>query len=385
MKQQYSISFQRLAHFLITVTLLTFILIVGRGFLIPLAFAMVIAFLLVPISNGVESFIPARGWAIALTLFLVILPMLGMIGLFGIQLSAVFTDFRDIIDGLMSGVTRLVDWANRSFRLRIHDTEEWLKEGLTGSLDRPFSVLTSSISSSTIVLGNILLTIIYTFFLLLYRTSFKNFLLGQFGPRLRLQASEVLEEVQDVIQQYLYGLLLVIAILAVLNSLGLFLIGIKYAFFWGFLAACLAIIPYIGTTLGGLLPFLYAVATSDSLMQPVLVVLLYMGIQSLEGNFITPKVVGNSVHINPFAAILALILGGLVWGIPGMILALPLVAILKITLENIETTRPMGLLLSDRLYECEEDFLTVYDHDRYRLFTLFKKKEKNNNGREKVS
>ena len=111
-------------------------------------------------------------------------------------------------------------------------------------------------------------------------------------------------------------------ILGVLNSFGLWLIGIDYPVFWGFLGAFLAIIPYIGTAIGGLLPFLYALATTSTLWQPMAVIGWFVLVQQIEGNLITPKVLGSSVKVNPFAAIFALFFGGYLWGIPGLILAI---------------------------------------------------------------
>ena len=139
------------------------------------------------------------------------------------------------------------------------------------------------------------------------------------------------------------------AILAVLNSIGLLIIGIKYAVFWGVLAALLSIIPYIGTTLGGTLPFLYAVATAGNWWQPLTVVALYAFIQQIEGNIITPKVVGNSVSINPMVALLAIILGGFIWGIAGIILAIPITGVVKILLDHNPRTRSFGFLLGTQM------------------------------------
>jgi len=169
-------------------------------------------------------------------------------------------------------------------------------------------------------------------------------------------------------------LLLVILILGVLNSLGLWLIGIRYAAFWGFLAACLAIIPYIGTTLGGFLPFIYALATTGTLWQPAAVVLLYSSVQTLEGNFITPNVVGNSVSINPLAAIIFLFIGGMIWGISGLILALPFVAVLKVVMEHITPLRPVSELLSSDLYSDSDKFLEEYDEEQYRISNYFSRR-----------
>src|SRR5690606_7771915 len=110
-----------------------------------------------------------------------------------------------------------------------------------------------------------------------------------------------------------------------------------------------AIIPYIGTTLGGMLPFLYAVATADNWWQPLTVVGMYVIIQQLEGNIITPKVVGSSVSINPLVALLAIIVGGFIWGVSGIILAIPIAGVIKIILDHNERTASIGFLLGNQM------------------------------------
>src|SRR5690606_17310314 len=111
--------------------------------------------------------------------------------------------------------------------------------------------------------------------------------------------------------------------LGTINSLGLYIIGIEHAMLFGFFAAFLNIIPYIGTTIGGSLPVLYALLNYDELWRPIAVLIFYQLVQTVEGNFITPKIVGSKVSINPFIAIVVLIIGGFYWGIAGMVLSIP--------------------------------------------------------------
>ena len=125
------------------------------------------------------------------------------------------------------------------------------------------------------------------------------------------------------------------------------LLGIQHAVFFGSLAAVLTIIPYIGILFGSLLPILFALVTKDSLWYPVGVALLFWGVQFLEGNFITPNIIGGKVSINPFAAIIALFLGGMIWGALGMILSLPVLAIVKVVCDIVPSLQPIGFLLDN--------------------------------------
>ena len=156
----------------------------------------------------------------------------------------------------------------------------------------------------------------------------------QSAPSGKATVQKVLAKIRRLVGSYLVGMLLVIALLACVYSLGLWLIGLPNPLFWGSMAAILAIIPYIGTFIGGLLPFVYALLFMNSFWQPIAVVALFVIVQQIEGNFITPKVVGDRVDLNPLAAILALFVWAFIWGIGGMIIALPLTAILKILCDH---------------------------------------------------
>ena len=192
----------------------------------------------------------------------------------------------------------------------------------------------------------LLLTLVYTFLFLLYRTAFKEFILYHFRGGKRDRAEEMVTKIQKVAQNYFFGIILIIIILGTLNGTGLWIIGLDYPFLFGFFAALLAIIPYIGTFIGGLLPTLYALINYDSIWTAVAVVGLYVSVQAVEGNILTPKIVGSRVSLNPLIALVSLFIGGLIWSIAGMILFIPIIGILKVIFDSIDTFKPYGLLLS---------------------------------------
>jgi predicted PurR-regulated permease PerM len=140
---------------------------------------------------------------------------------------------------------------------------------------------------------------------------------------------------------------LLIIILGFANSIGLLIIGIDSPFLFGFLAAILSIVPYIGTTIGATIPVLYALMSSDSIWVPVAVMVLFWSIQTIESNFLSPKIVGSSVNVNALVAILSLLIGASVWGIAGMILFLPFAAMLRVVCEEFEQLKPIAMLISD--------------------------------------
>lgn len=371
-----SINLQRIAFLMIILLSGGYLLIAGQTLLAPLAFSALFSFLLLPICRRIERLLPYRPLAILISMLIALIPVILAVIFFSFQFSTVLRELPSITENLKQGVEQLFIGGQQFLNMEAQSLEEWLGNNLTTVLDMPLRILGESVSSSTYLLGSILLTGLFTFFLMLYRTSFKHFMLAQIQPENREEGNFIVRQVKKLVQEYLYGMLLVILILGVLNSFGLWLIGIKYAAFWGSLAACLAIIPYIGTTLGGVLPFIYALATTGTLWQPAAVVLLYSSVQTLEGNFITPKVVGNSVSINPMAAILSLFLGGMIWGIAGLILALPAAAVWKVIFEHVTPLKPFSELLSSDLYRNKDKFLEEYDEDKYRIGNYFKEERK---------
>lgn len=363
--------FQRLAALLICLCVVLFMLYVGSSIFIPITYGIFFSLMLKPIADRFERLIGSRVLAAGLTLFTAGLAVLVIILFFINQIQEVLTEAEDIMSGLEETFFEVVLYGGERFGLSAIESEKLVEDSINGVLAAPFDLLTSGISVSGLLLANLTLILIYTFFFLLYRTALKNFVLGQLRTSSQLEGAQTLREVQTVAKSYLGGLGLVMIILGVLNSVGLYLIGIDYYLVWGFLAAVLAIIPYIGTTIGGTLPFLYAIATTETFWQPAGVVILYTSVQFIEGNLITPKVVGNSVKINALAAIIAILVGGIFWGIAGIILAIPLLAIVRIVMKHIDPLRPLALLLSDDLYSQSEKFLTEFNQPRYKLTNIF--------------
>lgn len=363
---------QRTAYLLITLVLAVYILIIGKFILVPLFFSAILAVMLQPLCAFYDRFIPARSLNIILAIISVLIPIVGIFSFFSLQVSEVFNNLPDIAIKLKNSFDQIFLWANENFGITKADSWTWIKENFSKIIDAPLTFFKGSITSSTAILLNLFMVFLYLFFILLYRTGIRNFILLQIKPKFRDKGTEVLHNIQWLVRHYLYGMFTVILILALLNSLGLWIIGLEHPVFWAFLAAFLSIIPYIGTTIGGILPFLYAIATATYWWQPLAVVILYFSVQQLEGNLITPYVVGARVRINPFVAILSIFIAGAIWGIAGIVLALPMAAILKLVFDNIDLLKPVGLLMSDHLHKEGHRFLEEWDDDKYRTSRFFR-------------
>ena len=207
--------------------------------------------------------------------------------------------------------------------------------------------LGSTLSTTAGVLSVLTLVPIYIFCFLYYRDHMRQFMFRFVAPDKRTGVLQTLDNIQSVVQAYISGLLTVIVIVAVLNAVGLLVLNVKFAIFFAAFASVMAVIPYIGIMVGATIPALITLVETGSPGKAAAVVGVFVFVQFLEGNFITPMITGSKVSINPMAAIIALILGGELWGTPGMILSIPLVAVLKVVFDANKTTEPWGFLLGD--------------------------------------
>ena len=169
---------------------------------------------------------------------------------------------------------------------------------------------------------------------------------------------------------------IVVSILVVANSVGFLIIGLDYAILLGAIAAIMNFIPYYGTIIGYSFPFLYALFVMDTPSYAFLVAIQFTIVQFSENNILTPNIVGSHVNINPFMIILAITLGGVVWGVPGMFIAVPVITVLRVLGENIDELSPLGFLLGQS--GTEEHAINTHKIQRFFRFSRISAKRKLN-------
>ena len=329
---------------MIIATIGVYWLVVLQAFMVPILVSILLSILVSPITLQLEENGLGRIPSIVLTLVLFLGLIAGVLYVSYIQISDMidmWPSFQNKAD-IMLYQTRV--WMSQTFGLETRSQLNDLEHMSAQLIQEKGS---TALLMTTTLLGSLALIPLYMFFMLYYRTFFCNFLYGLLGKTEKKRINLILYRIYDVIHNYLAGIFIVMVIVGSMNTLGLLLLGIKYAVFFGFFAALLLLIPYIGVMIGSALPIMMALVTKDSPMYAVGVGAVFFTIQFLEGNFITPYVVGSKISINPLMAILGLLLGGMLWGIPGMILALPMVAILKVILDHSERLKAFGYVLGD--------------------------------------
>jgi len=347
-----NISFQKLFYALATVFGLFAILILARPILIPLAFALFMSFILFPLAKKFESWGMKKVLSAFLSIMTVILIIAGGIYLFStqlIQLTKELADFQDRIIQAFADVTVYIN-KNVNFipNLEKNELSDKMKDMLKASSG---SMASKTFTTSTTFLAGLFGTIIFTFLILIYRNGLTHALMGFSPEDKKERVLKMFKSIQKVGQKYLSGMSILIIITGLLNSFGLLIIGIDNPFLFGFLGAILAIVPYVGTTLGAVIPALYAFVSFDSLWPVAAVALLFWVVQLLTDNFLSPKIVGGSLRINALASILSMIIGALVWGVAGMILFLPFTSMLKVFCAEFEELEPIALLIGNHDYK----------------------------------
>ncbi len=318
-----------------------------RSLLIPLIFAFFLSMLVLPLCNKMERIGIGRVLSSLFAVILLTLIFAGLITYLSFQVQSFMQELPDLKAELIAYTEQALRGAEDLIGKDLNELFN-LQNG-SGLIRSGGLLFTGAVSFTSSILSFFAILPIYIFLILFYRDSFKRFLeyfqLDQEEEGRR--KPNAMQRIKDLSQGYLIGLLFVIFIIAVLNTLGLLLLGIELAIPLGIFSALLTIIPYVGVVVGASMPTLVALLTEESLWYPVGVIAIYSFVQFLEGNFITPKVVGSKVDINPLAAIVGLLAGGFLWGVVGMILAIPMLGILKVLCEEIPDLRPFALLLNN--------------------------------------
>ncbi|WP_229239389.1 AI-2E family transporter [Emticicia agri] len=332
---------------LISITVIVYWLSILESVLVPFVISIILSILLFPLCDWLEKKRIGRVLAITITLVLFTALIGVIIYLASTQISGFSEMIPQLLDKLEKAYNNLQKWMAEKFDLSVETQTNQLNTYANQLLERGGSVVGTALTTTSNMLGNLSIMPVYMFFLLLYRDFFKDFFYRVFKSIEKEKVDEVLGKIYDVIHSYLSGVIIVTIIVGTLNTISLLLLGIDYAIFFGFLASVLLIIPYIGILIGSLLPIIIALVTKDSPMYAVGVAASFFVIQMLEGNFITPNIVGSKVSINPLAAILGLLMGATLWGLAGMALCLPCIAIIKVIFDSVPTLQPYGFVMGE--------------------------------------
>jgi predicted PurR-regulated permease PerM len=325
-----------------------YILYVGQAIFVPLIFALFISILVNPLTNFLVRKHVNRIIAILISLVVVMLAVGVLLFFISMQVSMFINTYPELKERFNSVGEDMVNWCSGKFNLEAHVIKGWIKD----TVSQTTRGITAGLGQTLLTVGNALvitvLIPVYIFLILYYKRLLLEFVRKLFAVEHHVRVVEVLEGTNSIIRSYLVGLIIEGAIVAVLNSLGLLVLGIKYAILLGITGAILNVIPYIGGIAAIALPMIIAFVTKSPLSS-LWVLIVYLVIQFIDNHYLIPYIVASKVKVNALVAIVVTLIGNLLWGVAGMFLAIPITALIKVIFDHIEALKPWGFLLGDTM------------------------------------
>jgi predicted PurR-regulated permease PerM len=335
--------------FLVGLFALMAILYIAQGIIVPIVFAAIIAILLQPVVNFFIRFHVNRIIAIIITLVISFLVIASVGALIFSQASRFSESWPLLVEKFTLMLDQVVAWISSYFDINPKILDEWIlrtKKELISNSSAVIGQTIVSVGSGVVVT---LLVPVYVFMILFYQPLLLDFISKLFAENHKNQVTEIVTQTKTVIQRYLIGLVIELVIVATLDSAALFALGIQYAILLGIIGALLNLIPYIGGLVAVALPMMVALATKSTAWYAVYVLIAYYIIQLIDNNYIVPKIVASKVKINALFSIIVVLAGNALWGIPGMFLSIPMLAIVKLIFDHVESLKPWGFLLGDTM------------------------------------
>jgi len=333
----------RINKILLFAILISIVLYFGRDFFKLISFAGLLAMLMTPVANKLENHGISRVFSSVISVLIIVVLFSAVIILLSAQIGNIGKELPLILLRYEEIKLDIQSWINDSLgvsteQLRVHASDVFRNAG---------SFLGEVVRGTFTFIGSLLLVLVFIFLFLMQRNKYENFVVMLYKEEKRNEAKEMIEKIGKVAQQYLAGRLIAACLMGILFLIGFLVIGLKNAVVLSLIVAIMTVIPYVGALIGGLVPFFISII-DGSFNQSIWVVIIILAVNVIDHYFIEPYVVGGSVNISPFFTIFVLILGGLIWGIAGIILFLPLSGILKIVFENVQGLQPYASLIGDQ-------------------------------------
>jgi putative permease len=345
--------YERLALVLIGFCILGYLVIVAKDLLDPLLFGFLFAVLLLPLANFLEKKLRLPRSASS---FVAILLMVGFVGgilyLVGAQISNLASDWPMLKKQVDQSVDGLQEWVQHAFQIDATKQMTYVDNTARKIMASGGAVLETTFGAISSLMLFYIFIMIFTFFILFYRRLLFRFVISVFQDDHSHVVVDIAENVQKILRQYIFGLLLEMVIVSAIAMTAFWGIGIKYAALLGLIVGLFNIIPYLGIFTALFLSVLITFATG-TINETITVGVSVIGIHLLDANVLLPAVVGSKVRLNALITFIGIILGEMLWGLSGMFLSIPIIAIFKIIFDRVESLKPWGYLLGGD-YEYKE-------------------------------
>jgi len=343
------------ATILVAFSLTIAIFVLAKSFLIPFAWSLLIALASVRMLDRIEYKLKMKRIALTLSfVFLVLIFIVLLFYFFYIEISMIIAEMPELTERI-SALMHSFSQSLGGYGISIPDHIS--RENIQGYMSEHSDSITSTLAGFGQGLGKVFLVAIYLFFLIYYRDNYLHFMTLRDKTPKKIQANRKrFNDILDIINNFLYGLLIVTLIIGVMLYIIFLVIGLKYALFFAVLVALLTLIPYLGIPLGMVIVFLFGAVTNDGLLVPLLAVGGILLSNMAQENIFKPVIIGDKIKLNAFMIFFSVVIGGLIWGISGMILFMPLIGIIKLLLDRNESTKPLAVLFTHLPKEVRHQF-----------------------------
>ena len=342
--------FNRVNQYLFFAVLAVVVMYFGKALLIPIVFAALLAMLMAPVCRRLDGW----GFPRALSTFVCVLILACVVVGMGVIIGAQLATFGKDIDKIKQKGTEMMtkgqSYIQDRFGVTPEKQEQVVKEEAKKAQEsnpKGGSMATKILSGITSAVAGIIITLVFTFLFIFSKEKYESFFLRLYKDKDETKVKKIVGDISNVAQKYLTGRAMSITIIWILYSIGLSIVGIKNAILLAGIAALLTLIPYVGTVLGGLFPVFMALVTEDSMQPALMAVIVMFSIQTIDNYFIEPNIVGGEVSLSALTSIVSIMAGGMIWGVAGMILFLPMVGIIKIVCDHVEPLQPIGFVIGD--------------------------------------
>lgn len=337
--------YERLALILIGLVVLGYLIVKGKELLDPLMFGFLFAILLLPLSNFFERKLRMpRSISSFLSVILLVGVVTGILYLVGTQISHLTADWPMLKNQLTQSINDASLWIEGSFNINLESQKNMVDDTAKKIFSSGTRVITTTFGAVSSLMLFYVFIMIFTFFILFYRRLLYQFVLKVFKGEHGQVVNDIAQNIQSILRQYILGLLFEMIIVAAIACTAFWMIGIKYAVLLGLIVGLFNIIPYLGIFTALVLSVLITFATGP-VSNAVAVGVSIIIIHAVDANLLLPTVVGSKVRLNALITFLGIILGEMLWGLSGMFLSIPVIAIFKIIFDRIESTKPWGYLL----------------------------------------
>lgn len=337
----------KLAMVLFSIISLVYLAILGQSLLAPLLTSFLLALLLLPMANFLERrWRFKRSLAAIVSVVIMIAVISGILAFLANQLTDLWQDWPLLRKQGETSFHDLQEWISHTFGVNAQGQIEYLKNSASKALSTSAAVIGATLLTLSSTMLFLAFLLLFTFFILNYRKVLFTFLTSVFEEEHTQKVGEIVRQIQYIIKKYITGLFLQMFIVTMLMMLVLWAMGVKYAVLLGLITGIFNVIPYIGILTALLISVLITFATAGA-GKVLLVVIAYVAVHTLDGNILMPLVVGSKVKINALFAFIGIVVGEMIWGISGMFLCIPYLAIMKIIFDRVDSLKPWGILLGD--------------------------------------